>query len=54
MGITIKNNMKCVSSCGGFLKMTKQRGNKLKKSAKFCSSEKFDSGYFRNEPKKVE
>ncbi|MBA0863055.1 hypothetical protein Goshw_016128 [Gossypium schwendimanii] len=51
MTITIKNDM----NRGGFLKMTKQRDNKLKKSPESDpSSENSDSGYFRNGPKKVE
>ncbi|XVE85764.1 hypothetical protein DITRI_Ditri17bG0117300 [Diplodiscus trichospermus] len=52
--ITIKNDMKCVSNNGEFLKMTKQRDTKLKSAESGSSSENSDSGYFRNGPKKVE
>ncbi|OMO71972.1 Zinc finger, C2H2-like protein [Corchorus olitorius] len=55
--ITIKNDMKCVSNGGEFLKMQKPRdsSSKLKSSESGpSSSENSDSGYFRNGPKKVE
>ncbi|XP_022776772.1 uncharacterized protein LOC111318276 [Durio zibethinus] len=52
--ITIKNDMKCVSNGGEFLKMKKQRDSKLKSVESGPSSENTDSGYFRNGHKKVE
>ncbi|XVF43203.1 hypothetical protein PTKIN_Ptkin02bG0021800 [Pterospermum kingtungense] len=53
--ITIKNDMKCVSKSGEFVKMKKQRdSNKLKSAESGASSENSDSGYFRNGPKKVD
>ncbi|GMI83432.1 hypothetical protein like AT1G26610 [Hibiscus trionum] len=45
--ITIKNDMKCVTNNGDYLKMKKQRDSA-------ASSESSDSSYFRNGPKKVE
>ncbi|XVE53145.1 hypothetical protein DITRI_Ditri02bG0180800 [Diplodiscus trichospermus] len=52
--ITIKNDMKRVSSSGEFVKMKKQRDCKSKSAESGASSENSDSGYFRNGPKKVE
>ncbi|KAK8643434.1 hypothetical protein V6N13_012733 [Hibiscus sabdariffa] len=52
--ITIKNDMKCVPNKSEYLKMKKQRDNKLKSAEPCPSSESSDSSYFRNGPKKVE
>ncbi|XWS69646.1 hypothetical protein CRYUN_Cryun04dG0196900 [Craigia yunnanensis] len=52
--ITIKNDIKCVSNGGEFVKMKKQTDSKLKSAESGPSSENSDSGYFRNGPKKVE
>ncbi|EOY01746.1 hypothetical protein QUC31_013633 [Theobroma cacao] len=52
--ITIKNDTKCVSNGGDFLKMKMPRDCKLKSAKSGPSSENSDSGYFTNGPKKVE
>ncbi|KAE8681989.1 hypothetical protein F3Y22_tig00111277pilonHSYRG00007 [Hibiscus syriacus] len=52
--ITIKNDMKCVPNNGDYLRMKKQRDNKLKYSESGSSSESSDSSYFRYGPKKEE
>ncbi|KAL4278592.1 hypothetical protein GQ457_03G026950 [Hibiscus cannabinus] len=52
--ITIKNDMKCVTNNGEYLKMKKQRDTELKSAESAPSSESSDSSYFTNGPKKVE
>ncbi|KAK8677223.1 hypothetical protein V6N13_142772 [Hibiscus sabdariffa] len=52
--ITIKNDMKCVTNNGEYLKMKKQRDTEWKSAESGPSSESSDSSYFTNGPKKVE